>query len=107
MTEPGPTADGLAAALIQISAHAERISGIDAREAAHYEDLAERLRDLGSQIAAVTAEATKTGAALTRHKAILASLDGLDAQVRSEEHTSELQSRGHLVCRLLLEKKKE
>src|SRR5207253_7104469 len=27
-------------------------------------------------------------------------------QLRSEEHTSELQSRGHLVCRLLLEKKK-
>src|SRR5690625_5903441 len=35
---------------------------------------------------------------------------GLDAdsreEIRSEEHTSELQSRGHLVCRLLLEKKK-
>src|SRR2546422_2040126 len=28
------------------------------------------------------------------------------AQMRSEEHTSELQSRLHLVCRLLLEKKK-
>src|SRR5690625_6980805 len=28
-------------------------------------------------------------------------------QLRSEEHTSELQSRGHLVCRLLLEKKKQ
>src|SRR3989442_6495344 len=28
------------------------------------------------------------------------------AAVRSEEHTSELQSRPHLVCRLLLEKKK-
>src|SRR5690625_5657413 len=27
--------------------------------------------------------------------------------IRSEEHTSELQSRGHLVCRLLLEKKKQ
>src|SRR5207253_6513006 len=27
------------------------------------------------------------------------------ARARSEEHTSELQSRGHLVCRLLLEKK--
>src|SRR5690625_6558203 len=27
--------------------------------------------------------------------------------IRSEEHTSELQSRGHLVCRLLLEQKKE
>src|SRR5436305_10368691 len=30
-----------------------------------------------------------------------------DADQRSEEHTSELQSRPHLVCRLLLEKKKE
>src|SRR3989449_5091093 len=29
-----------------------------------------------------------------------------DVEVRSEEHTSELQSRLHLVCRLLLEKKK-
>src|SRR5690554_7593750 len=29
------------------------------------------------------------------------------AIVRSEEHTSELQSRPHLVCRLLLEKKKK
>src|SRR5690554_7760515 len=28
-------------------------------------------------------------------------------RIRSEEHTSELQSRPHLVCRLLLEKKKE
>src|SRR3989442_7731363 len=30
-----------------------------------------------------------------------------DEAERSEEHTSELQSRPHLVCRLLLEKKKE
>src|SRR5690625_6166805 len=30
----------------------------------------------------------------------------LKQSLRSEEHTSELQSRGHLVCRLLLEKKK-
>src|SRR5215510_15636559 len=30
----------------------------------------------------------------------------LAIRIRSEEHTSELQSRGHLVCRLLLEKKK-
>src|SRR5439155_19123188 len=29
------------------------------------------------------------------------------SEIRSEEHTSELQSRGHLVCRLLLEKKNE
>src|SRR2546429_7055676 len=31
----------------------------------------------------------------------------LDVVKRSEEHTSELQSRLHLVCRLLLEKKKK
>src|SRR5207253_11164363 len=31
----------------------------------------------------------------------------LGRKSRSEEHTSELQSRGHLVCRLLLEKKKK
>src|SRR2546422_6545310 len=29
-----------------------------------------------------------------------------ESEIRSEEHTSELQSRLHLVCRLLLEKKK-
>src|SRR5690625_6255407 len=28
-------------------------------------------------------------------------------ELRSEEHTSELQSRGHIVCRLLLEEKKK
>src|SRR5207253_4739255 len=36
-------------------------------------------------------------------RALRAHVSGL----RSEEHTSELQSRGHLVCRLLLEKKKK
>src|SRR5690625_5571005 len=44
-----------------------------------------------------------------RYHTISAPLNGriyfLDLS-RSEEHTSELQSRGHLVCRLLLEKKK-
>src|SRR3712207_7520308 len=35
------------------------------------------------------------------------SLTFLDARPRSEEHTSELQSRQYLVCRLLLEKKKK
>src|SRR2546422_7940361 len=32
---------------------------------------------------------------------------GIEIRARSEEHTSELQSRLHLVCRLLLEKKKK
>src|SRR2546429_2224407 len=39
--------------------------------------------------------------AITRH------IDQSEAASRSEEHTSELQSRLHLVCRLLLEKKKQ
>src|SRR3712207_9245983 len=37
----------------------------------------------------------------------LAGLDGIRDSSRSEEHTSELQSRQYLVCRLLLEKKKK
>src|SRR5690606_42153671 len=35
------------------------------------------------------------------------SVEILESETRSEEHTSELQSRENLVCRLLLEKKKE
>src|SRR5690625_290963 len=38
--------------------------------------------------------------------AIIVSILLIVVGFRSEEHTSELQSRGHLVCRLLLEKKK-
>src|SRR2546422_8604967 len=43
------------------------------------------------------------GIAQVAHLPVLRRLPG----VRSEEHTSELQSRLHLVCRLLLEKKKK
>src|SRR3712207_8736411 len=42
----------------------------------------------------------------TRAAVTLAGADGLTC-TRSEEHTSELQSRQYLVCRLLLEKKKK
>src|SRR2546430_12325520 len=37
----------------------------------------------------------------------LPQLGGLPQSLRSEEHTSELQSQSNLVCRLLLEKKKK
>src|SRR5690625_6482487 len=46
------------------------------------------------------------GGLLTAHDAN-ASVGPHPEKTRSEEHTSELQSRGHLVCRLLLEKKKK
>src|SRR5690625_6886671 len=38
------------------------------------------------------------------HRIMAGRTTGLKVTTRSEEHTSELQSRGHLVCRLLLEK---
>src|SRR3712207_8560839 len=43
---------------------------------------------------------TRCGSAVCRPQAV-------PQRVRSEEHTSELQSRQYLVCRLLLEKKKK
>src|SRR5207253_3373636 len=42
---------------------------------------------------------------LVRQRGQLPALKRDRRRLRSEEHTSELQSRGHLVCRLLLEKK--
>src|SRR5215813_15674985 len=44
---------------------------------------------------------------LARHGRAAHHLQHVDRDGRSEEHTSELQSRPHLVCRLLLEKKKK
>src|SRR5262245_63743780 len=50
--------------------------------------------------------------AMARNKAVVAAMQEVDWEMashglkRSEEHTSELQSLRHLVCRLLLEKKK-
>src|SRR3712207_8644975 len=48
--------------------------------------------------------AARVGRPGQRHRQVVVA-DGV--VVRSEEHTSELQSRQYLVCRLLLEKKKE
>src|SRR5690625_6708066 len=72
-------------------------------------------------VAAATATAgiivgvvTKTGLGLKMGNSLVGLAGNLSTNIqmqllftRSEEHTSELQSRGHLVCRLLLEKKKK
>src|SRR3712207_9442699 len=50
-------------------------------------------------------EMRKTVMILTVGALLLALSAGVALAVRSEEHTSELQSRQYLVCRLLLEKK--
>src|SRR5690625_6456825 len=53
--------------------------------------------------------ATQTVTVYSEHvaqvRSVMSELSALGKQGRSEEHTSELQSRGQLVCRLLLEKK--
>src|SRR5258708_31817962 len=51
-------------------------------------------------------DATKIAAA-KEFKAVHENVFLEESSIRSEEHTSELQSPDHLVCRLLLEKKKE
>src|SRR2546422_3896439 len=51
--------------------------------------------------------AHRLGRVVPRVEDVEAQLFGVEERVRSEEHTSELQSRLHLVCRLLLEKKKK
>src|SRR6266498_5527736 len=65
-----------------------------------------RIRDVETMLALLAdlgATAEWTGPNAVRLDTAGARLKPLD--VRSEEHTSELQSRPHLVCRLLLEKK--
>src|SRR3712207_7274000 len=67
----------------------------------------EVLVDLREVLAAILEEQGKTEWARQEFAAILdAGPPAPKADPRSEEHTSELQSRQYLVCRLLLEKKK-
>src|SRR5690554_7042787 len=55
----------------------------------------------------VDMETTKINNKVLIHLKELQLIRDSDVLYRSEEHTSELQSRPHLVCRLLLEKKKK
>src|SRR5690625_6902377 len=58
-------------------------------------------------VASVSQGVTNSAATLLRWAEPTAAHSRNRQNRRSEEHTSELQSRGHLVCRLLLEKKNE
>src|SRR2546429_4997347 len=64
-------------------------------------DLEEEFSDIASKSAAASARRWYWRQSLKT----IAQLAGAGVRNRSEEHTSELQSRLHLVCRLLLEKK--
>src|SRR5206468_12904649 len=71
--------------------------------------IAARSRNKRSGLADLTSREEQLLAAVAEGKnnaAIASALHLTEGAVRSEEHTSELQSRSDLVCRLLLEKKK-
>jgi hypothetical protein len=66
--------DGLTAALVQLSDHTGRIGSLDEREAGHYQQIGERLVDLGTRVSGLHGTVTDQGE-------ILRSLDGLDVTV--------------------------
>src|SRR5690348_17453613 len=59
-----------------------------------------------SAATAAGSRSARSGRQDSRHQVVEADTRGFGGLGRSEEHTSELQSPVHLVCRLLLEKKK-
>src|SRR5690625_6885280 len=78
------------------------------------DNLRSEVRDVGDEAERASRETENSLELRTRdrYRKLLGKIDEALARVddgsygyRSEEHTSELQSRGHLVCRLLLEKK--
>src|SRR5690625_6851600 len=84
------------------------------REGSFFPSLLERRRRVDQALFAVVMEAYVHGVSTRKVDDLVKAL-GAESGIsksevsricRSEEHTSELQSRGHLVCRLLLEKKK-
>src|SRR5205085_12367722 len=71
------------------------------------EKLAGPALDVGCSVGRSTFELAQRGAAPVLGVDLNFSMLQVAAGVRSEEHTSELQSQSNLVCRLLLEKKKK
>src|SRR3712207_7096295 len=73
----------------------------------HHGRLAEGLGGEAVLLAGLDAEdVARQGEGVDLAPPVAEKLGGADRTGRSEEHTSELQSRQYLVCRLLLEKKK-
>src|SRR2546425_5588060 len=81
------------------------LSGGEPTLRADLEALVGEARGLGLYTSLITSAYRLTKERLAALKA--AGLDHVQISIRSEEHTSELQSLAYLVCRLLLEKKKK
>src|SRR5690625_3486280 len=89
--------------LDQLARHSMIDIAVKAKGDRHIDDH-HTVEDVGIVLGAALLEALGEKRGIRRYGSCLLPMD--DALIRSEEHTSELQSRGHLVCRLLLEKKK-
>src|SRR5690625_6965836 len=83
-----------------------RISETAKGEASKYITEAYGKEYLGSKRKTKKSESTQDAHEAVRPTSAFREPSKVKAKLRSEEHTSELQSRGHLVCRLLLEQKK-
>src|SRR3712207_7873451 len=78
------------------------------RSKPHAAEAVAELKRQGLRVVMITGDNHRTAEAVARQAGIEAVVaEGLPGDKRSEEHTSELQSRQYLVCRLLLEKKKK
>ena len=77
----GSDGDGLGAAIIQLSAHAEQIGALDARETSHHQQATAQLQELATETAAASTRIDDIAATLARHAAITDALDGIDEQV--------------------------
>jgi hypothetical protein len=75
MTMPPSPGEGLAAVLVQVSAHAERIAVLDTREADHYREIAVRLRELASEVSSMGSRIDSVGGTAESQAAAVASLD--------------------------------
>src|SRR2546422_3089693 len=63
--------------------------------------------EIQAQVASIQGETAQSVEAISNVGKTMNEMRTIGTGKRSEEHTSELQSRLHLVCRLLLEKKRE
>src|SRR6266568_4106979 len=92
----------------------QEIAAVEERERADLDQQAQRFRagrphtDLAGRTAVIVDDGIATGSTAAAACQVARQLGASQVvlAVRSEEHTSELQSQFHLVCRLLLEKKK-
>jgi hypothetical protein len=73
--------DVTAALLIQVAAHAERLTDLDARESAHQQAAAAQLEHLADRAGTASARIDAIASILGRHATVISALDGLDRQV--------------------------